>query len=70
MTKVERNLAEKALGDLNVEPALLFWVCVFFSSVHVVFTKKYCTATSCAMLCLKCVFLETDRFLSLLVFLC
>lgn len=44
MTKVEENIAEPALGHLNVTPTLLFWVCVLFQSVHDVFSKKYCTA--------------------------
>lgn len=58
MSKAERNLAEPALGDLNVKPALLFWACVLSPSVRVVFRKKYRTAMLRAMLCFKCVFLK------------
>lgn len=50
MTKVEGNLAEPALGDLNVKPASLFWVCVCFSKAFMLCLVKN-TAWLCCVLC-------------------
>lgn len=50
MTKVEGNLAEPALGDLNVKPASLFWVCVCFSKAFMSCLVKN-TAWLCCVLC-------------------